>query len=332
MQAGDWIKEPQPVPAGPSRRAYRSRRTRRSLDDALQNDPAACGAIPVNISLPESVTTRDDDSLPGDRGRKATRSSLELIDRGGSLILPSLIPLPDSRSPSPIPPRARAAVEKSSAQTYHQILDRAAGVFDHIKHGKARRDPRLEKIDITLYQFYHDNSVNSVELYDSESVYHYRDITEGLKSRVFIVEDLSKSTIHSLGAAFGVTPEFFEEHLLNSGYDGAQYDDLSSRSWKTAGLAKSYVSIQWFRPIYRQPPIFSHRDKEKLLDGESDGLECVSGNSTITLKAETNIFRSEWDLRIDPMGATKKMNEFGLVERASIWRQSDEDKDYEIGE
>jgi hypothetical protein len=152
---------------------------------------------------------------------------------------------------------------------------------------------------------------------------------DGLKGRVFLVEDLSRETIHALGETFGITPEFFEEHLLNSGYSGARYDDPPARSWKTARLNKPYVSIQWFRPVYRRPPLFSNRDREELLDFE---LEYISGNSRISLKAETNIFRPEWDLRVDPRGTAKEMSEFGLVERTSIWRKQAENMEYETGE
>ncbi|KAE8420444.1 hypothetical protein BDV36DRAFT_306857 [Aspergillus pseudocaelatus] len=330
----EWIKQQHAEAGDTSRRTRKIKgRPRNSLEDALQNDPATSGQIPQQIPLPSSRDGSATTSDPGERGRDAARSSLkELIDRDDAFILPSSIPLPPSLPPSPkLPPLVLQATDKpAKRQTYAQILDRAAGVFDHIKNGNIRKAPRVEKTSITLYEYYSDNTAASVEIDDPESISYYRDAPEGLSGRVFIVEDLSKRTIHALGETFGVTPEFFEEHLLNSGYGGAQYDDPPVRSWKTAGLNKSYVSIQWVRPMYRRQPLFSNRDREDLLDLDRDGLDYISGNSIFSLKAETNIFRPEWDLRVDPRRTAKETREFGLVERASIWKKEAEDKDYEI--
>lgn len=92
------------------------------------------------------------------------------------------------------------------------------------------------------------------------------------------------------------------------------------------------MSIQWFRPMHRRPPLLSIRDREHLLDLNGDGLMFISGTSTISLKAETHIFRSEWDLRVDPRETVQETGDVGLVERASIWRKDVEDLGYEAGE
>ncbi|RHZ46559.1 uncharacterized protein CDV56_100591 [Aspergillus thermomutatus] len=333
----EWIKQQHAEAGGAARKARKPRtKLRNSLDDLLQNDPVASDRIPERIPLPESRDGSSTASDPGERDRNAAKPSLEVIDRDDTFVLPSSIPLPPSPPPSPRqqPAQRQAAKEPRREQPpprqpYSRVLDRAADVFDHIKYGNVRKTPRVENTSITLYEYYDDNTVSRVEIEHAESISPFRDTREGLKGRVFIVEDLSESTIHALGEAFGITPEFFEEHLLNSGYGGAQYDDPPARSWKTAGLDKSYVSIQWFRPMYRRPPLFSNRDREDLLDLDGDGLEYISGSSSISLKAETNIFRSEWDLRVDPRGTANETREFGLVERASIWRRNAENMDYE---
>ena len=126
-----------------------------------------------------------------------------------------------------------------------------------------------------------------------------------------------------LVAKFGVNPEFFEEHLLNSGYVGAQYDDASSKSWNTSFLNKSYVSIKWFRPAWRLPVApFSKHDLEDLLDPEVSSLDFPGGksNETRTIEAETNIFRSQWDLWTDSRTTTRDRRICGWEERASIWK------------
>ncbi|KAA8649325.1 uncharacterized protein ATNIH1004_005226 [Aspergillus tanneri] len=286
----EWIKQQHAEAGEASRKARKPRiKPRNSLEDALQNDPAASGRIPEQIPLPESRDGLSTASDPGERDRNATKPSLEVIDRDDTFVLPSSIPLPPS--PKQQPAQRQAAKEPRREppprQPYSRILDRAADAFDHIKYGNVRKTPRVEKTSITLYEYYDDSTASRVEIENAELISLYRDTPEGLNGRVFIVEDLSEGTIHALGEAFGLTPEFFEEHLLNSGYGGAQYDDPPRRSWKTAGLNKS---------------------------------------SSISLKAETNIFRSEWDLRVDPRGTAK---ECGLVERASIWRKNAENMDYE---
>ncbi|KAE8330259.1 hypothetical protein BDV39DRAFT_213042 [Aspergillus sergii] len=329
----DWIKQQHAEAGDASRRTRRQKaRPRNSLEDILQNDAAASGRTPQQIPLPGS---RDESTAsdPGERGRNAATSSLELIEHDDTFILPSSIPLPPSLPPSPeLPPAVLHAADNppKKRKTYAEILDRAGDVFDHIKNGNIRKVPRVERTSITLYEYYSDNTASSVEIEDPKFISHYSDAPEGLSGRVFIVEDLSERTIHALGEAFGVTPEFFEEHLLNSGYGGAHYDDPPARSWKTAGLNKSYVSIQWVRPMYRRQPLFSNRDREDLLDLDHDGLDYISGNSIFSLKAETNIFRPEWDLRVDPRRTAKETREFGLVERASIWKKKAKNRDYEI--
>ncbi|KAJ1711306.1 hypothetical protein NYO67_6554 [Aspergillus flavus] len=330
----DWIKQQHAEAGDTSRRTRKLKaRPRNSLEDILQNDPAASGRTPQQIPLPGSRDGSATASDPRERGRNAAKSSLELIEHEDTFILPSSVPLPPSLPPSPkLPPVLEQATENppKKRQTYAEILDRAGGVFDHIKNGNVRKVPRVERTSITLYEYYSDNTASSVEIEDPEFISNYSDAPQGLSGRVFIVEDLSERTIHALGEAFGVTPEFFEEHLLNSGYGGAQYDDPPARSWKTAGLNKSYVSIQWVRPMYRRQPLFSSRDREDLLDLDHDGLDYISGNSIFSLKAETNIFRPEWDLRVDPRRTAKETREFGLVERASIWKKKAKNRDYEI--
>ncbi|GIK07107.1 hypothetical protein Aspvir_002762 [Aspergillus viridinutans] len=333
----EWIKQQQ-AEAGVAARKARKPRPKLPiwLDDFPRNDSDTFDRIPERVPLPESRDGSSTASDPGERDGNAARPSLEAIDRDDTFIQPWSIPLPPSPPPSPGPQRAQRPAAKElkrekrpPREPYYRVLDRAENVFDHIKHGNIRKFPRVESTSIILYEYYDDDTATRVEIETARMIPDFHGMREGLKGRVFLVEDLSKETIDALGETFGITPEFFEEHLLNSGYGGAQYDDPPARSWKTARLNKSYVSIQWFRPVYRRPPLFSKRDREELLDLQGDGLEYISGNSSISLKAETNIFRSEWDLRVDPRGTSQEMSEFGLVERASIWRKQAKNMEYE---
>lgn len=329
----EWIKQQQAEAGVDVRKALK---LRKKLPLWLDDSPF--DRVPERVPLPESRDGSSTASDPGDRDGNAAKSSLEAIDRDDTFIQPWLIPLPPSLPPSPRQQLAQWLAAKESKretplprQPYRLVLDRAESVFDHIKRGNIRKNPRLQRTSITLYEYYDDSTATRVEIDTAQEIPRFCGMREGLKGRVFLVEDLSTKTINTLGETFGITPEFFEEHLLNSGYGGAKYDDPPARSWKTARLNKPYVSLQWFRPVYRRPPLFSNRDREKLLDLQGNGLEYISGNSSISLKAATNIFRAEWDLRVDPRRTAKEMGEFGLVERASIWKKQDENMEYETG-
>jgi hypothetical protein len=143
------------------------------------------------------------------------------------------------------------------------------------------------------------------------------------------VEDLSERTIEVLGRRFGINPEFFEEHLLNSGYSGAKFDQPLSKAWRTASLPKSYVCMKWFRPVWKTPTYFSNRDMPDLL---RDKTEHFTHRGKFTTRAETNIFRLEWDLWTDPAKTIRVSRECGWEEKVSIWKGSLSDQDCEIGE
>ncbi|GAQ03217.1 hypothetical protein ALT_0538 [Aspergillus lentulus] len=331
----EWIKQQQAEAGVDVRKARKPRKKiPHWLDDSVRNAPYAFDKLPEQVPLPESRDGSSTVSDPGERDANAARSSLEAIDRNDTFIHPWSIPLPPSTPPSAQRPVVKEpkGEKPSPREPYYRVLDRAENVFDHIKNGNIRKTPRLERTSITLYEYYDDDTATRAEIEIASEISRFHGMRDGLKGRVFLVEDLSRETIHALGETFGITPEFFEEHLLNSGYSGARYDDPPARSWKTARLNKPYVSIQWFRPVYRRPPLFSNRDREDLLNLEGDGLEYISGDTSISLIAETNIFRSEWDLRVDPRGTAKEMSEFGLVERTSIWRKQAENMEYETGE
>ncbi|KAI4140520.1 MAG: hypothetical protein LQ341_003801 [Variospora aurantia] len=74
-------------------------------------------------------------------------------------------------------------------------------------------------------------------------------IPSEVSDRFLIVDDLSDKLIYLLGTCLHITPELFEEHLLNSGWHDNSYNDRDTDLWSTRNLTKNYVSIRWFRPI-----------------------------------------------------------------------------------
>ncbi|PSN63717.1 hypothetical protein BS50DRAFT_678956 [Corynespora cassiicola Philippines] len=132
-------------------------------------------------------------------------------------------------------------------------------------------------------------------------------IKEKFNRRHILVEDLSPLAIEHLGNTFGLNPEFFEEHLNQSGFRASSYDDPSPRTWITSAEPKDYCSVRWFRPVYRKniKPL-SEIDRKILLSAtdEAGGLKWrsldIRGAVNKTMLLMTNIFRSEWALGPDP--------------------------------
>ncbi len=70
-------------------------------------------------------------------------------------------------------------------------------------------------------------------------------------NRIIMVEDLSPAVIEGLSSAFSITLEMFAEHLNKSLYGSSTYEDPEPSAWNFRSEKKSYVSLRWFRPIYR---------------------------------------------------------------------------------
>ncbi|KAF2093732.1 hypothetical protein NA57DRAFT_61435 [Rhizodiscina lignyota] len=137
-----------------------------------------------------------------------------------------------------------------------------------------------------------------------------------VKLRTIIVEDLTPWLIETIGAAFWVNPEFFEEHLSHSGYQGHHCVGIPPRSWNTNATPKDYISVKWYRPVYRnelKPHIMPER--KSLLDPEIGAVEWTSSTATLVdedgvteisesvehmVSIEQNIFRADWPLVTNP--------------------------------
>lgn len=239
-------------------------------------------------------------------------------------ISPSRFPLAPSIVRSR-PPGAATSQEKAATHeandfsliTYQTVLDNAKDVLDHISDGSVWKSSRYEKTSITYYDYYvHSNEARPEHIDDSGEIFLLARPPELVQERLIIVEDLSEKTIHALGSTFWLNPEFFEEHLLNSGYASANYAQQSARTWKTDSLAKSYVSIKWIRPVWLTRTYFSSRDLGDLLAG---GTEHLTRRERVATRVVTNIFRWGWGLWTDPTKTIQTMRECGWEEKATIW-------------
>lgn len=124
-----------------------------------------------------------------------------------------------------------------------------------------------------------------------------------------LVSDLSRPVINSLGPVFNLSPEIFEEHLVQSGYTKTSYDDHdSSITWPTRFLPRQHVSLRWHSLVARDKveprdmlsrkllirnELERRRSAESLSEGTSGPKNRWKKYSLSTL---TNIFRKEWSL------------------------------------
>jgi hypothetical protein len=274
--------------------------------------------IPLPVSRPESV-------------REPERLSRRL-DGQDAFSPPPPAPPPQHRGPYytyqlPGPP-----VQTLPIYDYDAILRRAAETFQHLRGGRITAETRHSFLQekFSCIDMPPPNAMRRPVIVEGSTQYkeHFEasleTVPESVKQRLIVVEDLSPEIILGLGRHFGVSPELFEEHLINSGYEGADYSDLPASTWPTAGMKKSHVSVKWHRPVLRLPvpeAPFSKQDLRDLLDPEIGRLEYTlhSSDDLGVFSTETNIFRSEWELWTDPKITARDKRLCGWEERASVW-------------
>jgi hypothetical protein len=236
-------------------------------------------------------------------------------------------------------------------QPYEKTIENAASVFDHIKHGNICKKPRHDHTSLVCYDYYNSSTPRLwQEINDAREIQFLGNPPTGAYQRVLLVEDLSESTINALGKTFCINPEFFEEHLLNSGYASAEYDMMPAKMWATASLEKSHASAKWIRPVYRlpmyswnykmqdlaktgkmRPRASTEGEKEGEFNEARDSIEHFTRFGIVKTWVSTNIFRSEsylWTTRGNSKSAKR---ECGLEERISIWKGRLPGRDCEIG-
>ena len=321
--------------------------TRDSLEDILRRDPLSHVDFPEAAILPESQTgssATDDESgleeFPNvhDIDDEKTEASFDVINRLGAPLIPSAAELPPSpmdsetgqSTKSETGPESIQGEESEIASTrirYTTILENAGQVLDHIRNGNVHARCRHEKASLVYYDYHDDQEILIWSVNNTRGMPSLVDFPDAEKLLI-LVEDLSERVIHMLGREFGINPEFFEEHLLNSGYSGANYEQPPAKLWNTASLEKSYVSMKWFRPVWRTPTYFSSRDLSDLFEYQTEHL---TRRGKITTRVMTNIFRSGWGLWTDPTKTIRVNREYGWEEKVSIWTGKLADRNCQVG-
>ncbi|OQE34874.1 hypothetical protein PENCOP_c015G06297 [Penicillium coprophilum] len=316
-----------------------------SLQDLLRNAPSTYGSVAETNDW-ITVTSRE----PSDNLHLDGSVNTDAEDENGSThtlpsqpptpIDPSKIPLPVSGPPSNIALSvsrtlstqrscqgdrmvdsarlAPSSLEEMRPQSYKKTIKNAGKVLEHIKNGSVGQSSRHVGTSITYYDYRDDLRSDPTYIYQSGTIAALGHVPEDVQLRLILVEDLSKPVIDELGENFGINPEFFEEHLLNSGYAGGKYASPPARNWSTASFEKSYLSFRWIRPVYRLPTYFSSGDLEDLLQSS---VTHFTREKSVTTEILTNIFRLDWALWTNPTTTAMVKRVCGLEERVSIWRK-----------
>lgn len=145
-----------------------------------------------------------------------------------------------------------------------------------------------------------------------------------IKQRLIFVEDLSSQAVELLGATFQINPEFFADHLQQSGYhdSSAKYAQLYP-DWETLPSVKDHTSFEWYRPILPLMPI-KQSFRDKLIDGQRPRLSCPypACNRTHNVRTLYNIWRWPWKLSPIPTDRQTVEDEnspMGWRERVTVW-------------
>lgn len=165
---------------------------------------------------------------------------------------------------------------------------------------------------------------------DNDSLSHYLENVppNPVELQLLVATDLSTPLMNCLGSSLGISPEMFEEHLINSGWRDGVYKNPGSDTWMTRNMIKDYTSIQWYRPVKRNLSSEYDADRVTLLDDRAgcinlkEEIRNADGKPTkilLEVKPSTNILRREWELRTDPRDTSSAGSSSVWEERATIW-------------
>ena len=213
----------------------------------------------------------------------------------------------------------------------------------HLPHLHNVKCPsRLDDVSVTCYD-YSDKALATVEAFSVVQPSNQLQNAEGVwlrqhlgrvppktvHLRLVVANDLSTDLIECLGTSFSTSPEMYEEHLVNSGWQIGICNDRQPETWITRDMKKSHISIKWYRPVKRvlQRP-YSKNDRQRFLDARDQPFRWkenvldargkphdVQHESTPT----TNILRQDWDMKSNA-DATISVGGFAAwEERATVW-------------
>ena len=227
-------------------------------------------------------------------------------------------------------------------KSYSSTIDNLNPHLPHLVN--ITKSSRSENVSVTCYD-YCSNKIPSMRAFSIEQeskelqsaegkslqVYLTETPPERLQLRLIVVSDLSTDIIDCLDHLFSISPEFYEEHLVNSGWQNGIDKDQEPDTWITRDMKKAHMSLRWYRPVKRlvQRPC-SEEDRRKFLNpraspfGWTEAVSIRSGklhDVEHVLKPATNILRQHWDIKSDVEAVTSTGGFTAWEERATMWNK-----------
>ena len=193
-------------------------------------------------------------------------------------------PLP----PSILPP-SLGSLEDLTRTGYGQMA-----YIDHVRR-KIHRLPHLKSIlsrprfdDLATLSWYdfssrrsdssHGNSIRALSNgHTMEEIQRVRvkmrSVPSDVDTRLFVATDLSLELIDLLGSTLDVSPECFAEHVSNSAYNRRTRVVSDPNNWMTSGMQKSYISVNWLRPVQKTGRSLTATELQKLVDTRYNGIQ-----------------------------------------------------------
>lgn len=237
------------------------------------------------------------------------------------------VPLPESITPST---NAFDTFRDAQRLKYAKEIQRLRKYMPHLRNvqkpSRAHHRAEIKCLDFSGSQLvFNESRELESTAFQSENDFVQSligDIPSRVDHRVLIVDDLSDTLVSVLGSCLHITPELFEEHLLNSGWHAPSYGDGPTDSWSTRNLAKNYASVKWFRPIQRTltRPYEERPSKETIyppsIPGSWEERSSPKRRIMHSMVPLVNLLRRPWGTKIasEPFQAWE--------ERATVWETS----------
>ena len=225
-------------------------------------------------------------------------------------------------------------------KTYTSTIKILSSRLPHLKN--VQEQSLCRNVNVTCYD-YADNALASAtafqqsgrtsELRTAEGMslgqYLGNTPSDNVQLRLIVASDLSTALIECLGTSLSMSPEVYEEHLLNSGWRNGMYDDNEPDTWITRDMKKSHTSIRWYRPVkrtLRQP--YSTVERKQFL---TSGTHPFSWTEAVLdehgkphgvkhqLRPRYNILRRDWQMNTNADTANSVGSFAAWEERATIW-------------
>ena len=231
---------------------------------------------------------------------------------------------------------------ESATSSYSSTIDALSLHLTHLVNIKA--SSRTESVNVTCYD-YSSNALHSVKAFsakrtsknlqtaEGELLREYLSVnpSEQLQLRLIVANDLSTDLIHCLGTSLSISPEIYEEHLVNSGWQNGTDNDQQPETWITRNMKKPYMSLRWYRPVKRavQRPS-SAIDRLEFLKSPTDpfrwieAVQIKSGEPRKVIhvsRPATNILRQNWDIKTDAEAESSTGGFIAWEERATVWNK-----------